>query len=389
MKMKRTKLKNKLKTIVAGTLVFSLGAFGLTGCGSAKAGESTVGDTKVSVDTSEGSEEKADVNSEETTEAAAEATAGDAETAFDPDSVGEFTIRVGVNAGDQNQYLKILDNHTNFLKDRGINLETTEFAAGINTIDAITTGQLDVGLFADYAGVNRIGNTVDVTDLKAFAEITESNAYDLYVNPEVVKEPKDIEGQSVISMAGVVFEYDWGKFFETYDIDKSTVTLANVGSGQEGLALVDKNDVVASWVTRGREDDYVERGWKPLVNLEDIDAKMYTFLVSTEEYLSTHKEEVAKYLEVSDEAFAYISENLDEFAGWVEEDIGLSADYVKASWPADTHEYNFHKDAYEDLNKVEKWCYENGNFATDYDFADFINTDALELAFPDRVDWDK
>jgi NitT/TauT family transport system substrate-binding protein len=386
--MKKNKLKNKIKTIVASTLIFSLGAIGLTGCGSAKAGETVSEETKISVDTTESSEEKADVNSEENSETVTEATEGDA-AAFDPDSVDEFTIRVGVCAGDQNQYLKILDNHTNFLKDRGINLEITEFAAGINTIDAITTGQLDVGLFADYAGVNRIGNTVDVTDLRAFAETTETDAYYLYVNPDVVKNPKDIEGQTVISMAGVVFEYDWGKYFETYDIDESKVTIANVGSTQEALALAESNEAVAFWVHSAQASYFEAYGWESFVSVADVDATMYSFLVSTDEYLSSHKEEVAKYLEVSDEAFAYISENLDEFSGWIEEDLGLSADYVKTAWSSDKHEYNFHKDAYEDLNKVEKWCYENGNFATDYDFADFINTDALELAFPDRVDWNK
>jgi NitT/TauT family transport system substrate-binding protein len=37
-----------------------------------------------------------------------------------------------------------------------VTFEISEFAAGINTIDAITTGQLDIGNFADYAGINRI-----------------------------------------------------------------------------------------------------------------------------------------------------------------------------------------------------------------------------------------
>lgn len=41
-------------------------------------------------------------------------------------------------------------------KTKGVTFEISEFAAGINTIDAITTGQLDIGNFADYAGINRI-----------------------------------------------------------------------------------------------------------------------------------------------------------------------------------------------------------------------------------------
>ena len=60
------------------------------------------------------------------------------------DNPDEFTIRIGVNSLDNNFLLKILDNHTDFLKDKGITLETTEFSAGINTIDAITTDTVDI-----------------------------------------------------------------------------------------------------------------------------------------------------------------------------------------------------------------------------------------------------
>ena len=41
-------------------------------------------------------------------------------------------------------------------KTKGVTFEISEFAAGINTIDASTTGQLDFGNFADYAGINWI-----------------------------------------------------------------------------------------------------------------------------------------------------------------------------------------------------------------------------------------
>lgn len=306
---------------------------------------------------------------------------------FNIDDVPEFTIRVGVNAGDGNQYLQILDNHTNFLKDRGINLETTEFAAGINTIDAITTGQLDVGLFADYAGVNRIGNTLADTQLRAFATIRKSNAFNLYVNPETIKEPKDLEGRIGISMAGVVVEYEYGKLFEKYGVDPSKVELVNVSSAQEAIALAATNGADSYWANDQIASKFEEVGWKPLVNIKDIDATMFTFLVANQTYLEEHKAEVAKFLAVSDEAFEYIDANLDEFADWVQADIGLDKELVIKGWNEATHEYTFPQEAYEDLLKVEDWCYHNGNFPTEYDFTDYINTEALALVSPDKVTW--
>ena len=306
---------------------------------------------------------------------------------FNIDDVGEFTIRVGVNSGDQNQVLKILDDHTNFLKERGINLETTEFAAGINTIDAITTGQLDVGLFADYAGVNRIGNTLADTKLRAFAMIAKSDSTYLYVNPDTVTKVEDLAGKTVINMPGVVTEYEYGKLFETYGIDPASVEFANVSSAQEALALATNDSADAYWVGRINWSKFEEVGWAPLLNIGDIDATMYTYLVADESYLLEHEAEVAKFLAVSNEAFEYVENNLDEVAQWEEDDLGLAKELAIENWKAVTHEYTFPQEAYEDLLKVEAWCYQNGNFPTDYDFTDFINTDALYLVNGDKVTW--
>ena len=362
--------QNITQRIVAGGTVTLL-ALLTTGCGNAGTEASSATSSALQVNAAD----KEEVNEEIT------------EENFSLDNVGPFTIRVGVNSGDGNQYLKILDDHTSFLKDRGIDLQTTEFAAGINTIDAITTGQLDVGLFADYAGVNRIGNTLKDTELRAFAMINKTNNYHLYVNPETIKEPKDLEGATAVSMAGVVFEYDYGKLFETYDIDKSKVNIVNVSSAQEALALAASNGADSYWANVQVAPKFEEAGWTPLLSIGDVNATMYTFLVANQSYLDEHKAEVAKYLAVSEEAFAYIEENLDEFAGWVETDLGLKKDLVISGWNAVNHVYTFPQDAYEDLISVEKWCYNNGNFPTDYDFTGFINTNALSLVDPDKVTW--
>ncbi len=306
---------------------------------------------------------------------------------FNIDDVGEFTIRVGVCSGDNNHYLKILDDHTGFLKDRGVNLEITEFAAGINTIDAITIDQLDIGNFADYAGINRIGNTLADTDLRALTMTGVNTSYNLYVNPNHIKTVDDLEGAVLLSQAGVVFEYEYGKLIETYNLDPEKIVLTNVSSAQEALALASTNSADSYWVNSQIAPKFEEAGWVPLVNIADIGAPMYGFLVANNTYLEANKAEVAKFLAVSEEGFAYIDENLDEFAGWVEEELGLKKDLVIRGWNERTHNYTFTQDGYEDLKSVEAWCYKNGNFPTEFDPADFINTDSLTLYKPEEVTW--
>ena len=365
--MHNKRINKKLITLsLAATLVFSAVA-----CGNTASNEDT--DKKSNASVEDNGVENVALTAED----------------FNIDDVGEFTIRVGVCSGDDNQYLKILDEHTNFLKDRGINLETTEFAAGINTIDAITIDQLDIGNFADYAGINRIGNTLADTELRALTQTWINTSTTLYVNPEHISSPEDLEGAILLSQAGVVFEYEYGKLVEKYNLDPEKIELTNVSSAQEALALATTGSGDAYWAGAQVQPKFEEAGWVPLVTVAEVDAPMYCFLVANNSYLEEHQAEVAKYLAVSEEGFAYITENLDEFAGWVEADLGLKKDLVISGWNERTHDYGFDQDAYEDLVKVEEWCFNNGNFPTSYDPADYINTDALALYKPDSVTWSR
>lgn len=299
----------------------------------------------------------------------------------------EFTIRVGVCSGDVNHYLKILDNHTDLFKENGINFEITEFAAGINTIDAIEIGQLDIGLFADYAGINRIGNTVGNTDLRAFTVIGIDSTCTLYVNPDRIKTTEDLYHANLISMAGVVFEYDYGKLFDTYGMDADKMTLQNVGSTQEALALAATGKGDAFWAGKQVQEKFAQYGWKPFVTVKDVGATRYNFLVANDSYLKEHHEKIVKFLKVSEKGLQYITNNADEVYKWISEDIGLEETLVKRTWEETTHEYTFKQDAYDDLKAVKNWCYENGKFDTDFEVGDFINTDALKELHPELVDY--
>lgn len=337
--------------------LFLLLAMALTGCGSSNSDSSKKAETS-------------DVVSEE------------AETSTD--EVGDFTIRVGGMSGDTFHYLKILDDHTGLFKNQGVDLQFTEFAAGINTIDAIVQGSLDVGLFADYAGVNRIGSTADNTELRAFANYSSSDAMSLYVNPEHIKEPEDLYDAVLLSQAGVVYEYDYGKLFENYGIDPEKVNIQNVDSIQGALALAANGQGDSFWASAlSTGPMFEEYGWKPYVGVADIDAITYSFLVANESYLTEHHDEVAKYLQLCEEGFQYISDNLDEAAGWISDVTGADVDLIKNGWLEVEHGFSFSQEAYDDLASVEKWCYENGRFDTDYNVGDFINIDALKELHPD------
>ncbi|MEI3187067.1 MAG: ABC transporter substrate-binding protein [Lachnospiraceae bacterium] len=104
-------------------------------------------------------------------------------------------VREAVMSNNLDQWLAIIGTEKGFFEDEGIKLEVTEFAAGINTVDAIVTGQADIGVLADYAAVNRIGNTQDKTNLRILFRLAQGAGNSLYVNPDKVKDLSDLAGR--------------------------------------------------------------------------------------------------------------------------------------------------------------------------------------------------
>ena len=388
----------KKNYVKIGAVVLALATV-LTGCGGADSASNSGANNEVvaGVTSEQRTDDTTDVTEAATASAddqaatVADASSGNASSgqvaAENFDDVAPFTIRVGINANSDQYYLKVLDEHTNFFADYGITYETSEFAAGINTIDALTINQLDIGLFADYAGVNRIGNTVSDTHLKTILNTGNNNSYALYVNPEKIKSGEDLKGANLVSMPGVVFEYEYGKAFEYYGIDPADTNIVNVSSVAEAVALAASGEGDSFWASESVQPQFEAYGWQPLVDIATVDARMYTFLVSTSDYLDTHQREVAKFLKATREGLQYIDEHQDEVAEWVNADTGYDKELFKKTWNELDHNYQFKQDAYDDLVKVKDWCYKNGNFDTDYKVEDFIDTSALSLVYPDSVDW--
>lgn len=288
------------------------------------------------------------------------------------------TIRLGIQSSSITQFMAVVDDHTGIYEKHGINLETTEFAMGINAVDSIVSEQLDIAHIAEYAGVNRIGNTSDQTDLRFFTTFGQSDQYELYVNPEKVSEVSDIEGQSVATIVGTVYDYWFAKLFEYGDIDSSKVDIQPVTSAQEALALAESDSIVAYWVTAKQQKDlFAERGWKPLITNGEIDADCIQILVAKDGFLNENQDAMVDFLKATNETIQYINDNFDEVAGWVNDDLGLDQTSLESSLEYD-FSFGFPEETYTKVQEVNIWCKAHGNYGADYDVADFLNLDVLK-----------
>ena len=152
------------------------------------------------------------------------------------------TVRDAVMTGQLDQYATEIGLWQGIFEKYGIDLQTTEFVAGINTIDAVVNGTADIGMMADYATVNRLGNTLEDTNLKIFSQLSAGQTAlsgGLYVDPKYKDNLEALDGSAgFMYQEGTVTYYYTSKSIEYLGLDESKQNLINTDSSQTRLALI-------------------------------------------------------------------------------------------------------------------------------------------------------
>lgn len=299
------------------------------------------------------------------------------------------TIRLGLMTGYYDSWLAIVGKEKGIYDKYGVDLQTTDFAAGINTVDAITTDQIDIGFTADFAGINRIGNTLDNTDLRYFAGISIGKNSKLYVNPDVITSKEDLKGAKIITLLGTVWEYYNANALVYAGYDAKDYEVVAVDSAQDGLALCSKGDADAFFTSGESAARLEEYGWKPLFGQEDIGAETYCLYMANDSYLNNNKETVKKFIQATQETMDFIKNNTDEAAEILREKAGLEQDVFKKTVADIVYDTKIDQNSHDALQKVADWTQENGYYEKPFSISDYLNTDALAEVFPEKVSYQK
>jgi NitT/TauT family transport system substrate-binding protein len=352
--------KKLVATLIGITTIASM----LAGCGSAKTTESA----------------QAAGNEAQTTE-----TAG-------ADSAEKETIRWAVMTNGLDYYTALVGIEYGIYEKYGLDIELTEYAWGINTVDAIVNGTADVGNLADYAAVNRFGNTAKDTNLVMFTQLSGGGAKTggLYVAPQYAEDLSSLDGsEGFITTVGTVTDYYNSLIIEYLGFDESKQNLLNTDSAQTGLALAQNGEASAVFASGSNETYYQNYGWVLAVPASEIGIETYSYLITTREFSADNTETLGKLLQGINESYEYVGEHIDDVAKFLEGKTGVKADDFKATWAATNLSIGFNDAGVGQLQKIEEWAYAHERFAEEYDVTQFIETEALELAFPDKVTYKK
>ncbi|MEE8717317.1 MAG: ABC transporter substrate-binding protein [Coriobacteriales bacterium] len=293
---------------------------------------------------------------------------------------GLVPVNVGVMTGNLDQSLVAIGRERGTFEGHGLDVRVSEYAAGINTVDAIVTGQNDIGLLADYAAVNRLGNTSDSTDLRLFVNYQRSHITKLYVNPDRVKTVGDLAGQGFVTLPGTVWDYWVGKTYEYAGISEADRDVINVDSAQDALGVLTRGDGVAFWASGANASKLEEAGFEPILTMDDLGIFVDSYFVSTSAYLDANPQVAQRFLEALREIEEWVEGNLDEAGRVVEGQTTQPADQFVENVKQFTLSTSLGQDAIDHLNDIKDWARDAGKFENDFEVTDFIDTKPLEDA---------
>lgn len=299
----------------------------------------------------------------------------------------ETTIRLGVMTNYADQYLAVVGKSKGFFEKNGINLEITEYAAGVNTVDAVTTGQADIGFLADYAAVNRIGNSQDDTNLRIIANFSTGVDSKLYVNPDKVSSLEELAGQGVITMPGTVWDYWNARTLDEGNVDEEDRIILNVDSAQDALSVMVSGQGVAFWANGTNATKMEEAGMKPIATMEDLGLEVDLYYLSSTDYMKEHPDDVRRFLKAVKETEEWLADNKEEAAQILEDEINIPKEQSLDNFEALNYSVSLTQRTLDHFNEVKEWAVGEGRFDKDYDALDFFDSTVLKELYPDEVDF--
>ncbi len=292
--------------------------------------------------------------------------------AIDTAAGGSFQIRVAKAQG--------------FFEKYGIDAEISNFAYGIDTVNALLVQQSDTALAADYALVNSLGKG----DLVVVSSLTRTNDKSaertlLFVRDDI-NSPEDLKGRKLGVQKGTVYEYVWAKYLEKNNIDEGEIEYVLFSTPDEAMVSLQNGDMDAIWMGGAMSSKFTEiKGVKTLGNVFDSDVNISSFLLLERSFAEQNPDAAASILKAVNDGINYIPGHEKETAELAFKELKLPVESVLDDLKYTNFSLGFSQEDFEHLEDIKKWSEDHGILTDKYDLKEKINTEPLKKSFPELL----
>lgn len=299
------------------------------------------------------------------------------------DSKELIPVSIGIDAG-QLAFVQIVAKEKGYYEENGLDAELISYAAGIETINAVVLGEVQIGAAYDYAACTRLAEKTNLRLASSYV-INSDDAEWFETTLEGVTSAEDLKGKKIGLIQGTVEEYLWAKELESVGLTTEDVEINYLGSKAEVIAAYASGqvDAIEGSATYAEQIEAVE-GRTVLNTGGDINQTVQGYIMADETLLEEQPEVIEGYYKAIQEALDYIEENSDDAAQLCADYMTLKKADVLSSFEAYHYELRFLQEDYDHLQDIADWCYASG-LTDEIQVKDYMNIDSIANVYPDKV----
>jgi len=259
------------------------------------------------------------------------------------------------------------------------------FDAGINAVDALYAGDLDIATAADFVFARQ---AIGKNPVRGFATIGKSEFHYIIARKDRgIVSVADLKGKKIGVARSTSGDFFLGRFLDLQGMSIRDVTVINLPSAQVADPLLDGTvDAVSTW------DPYAYATEKRLDNNAQVwpDQKgrlMYWIAISREEYAIRNRTEVQKFLSALEQAEKFAADHPDEAKAIVQKRLSTDDTYIARVWPKTQLTLTLDQSLILAMEDEARWMIANKLTAEKKvpDFLDYIDLDGLKAIKPEAV----
>jgi ABC-type nitrate/sulfonate/bicarbonate transport system substrate-binding protein len=249
--------------------------------------------------------------------------------------------------------LPIVAEQKGLMAKEGLNAKRQDIQTGKLVVDAIISGNLDIGVTTD---TNIAFIKFQPAKLKVVAVIAEKSDDAIIGRKDKgITNAKQLEGKKLGVTFGTSSQAMAISYLQSKGVDISKVTFVNQPPPALQAALTRGDiDAAALWqplrfnTKIALKDTAVELRDKP-------PHKARVLVVVREDYAKTHQKEITQFLKAMIDAEEYAKKNQQEVQGILSKEVGIPANVLSASWSEYNLQVSMSKDLLTGIEKQGKW----------------------------------
>lgn len=272
-----------------------------------------------------------------------------------------------------------------FFADNGVKLVLKPYSTGVETLQALANGEVDIAGTAEFSFIARVFGKEKLS-IYAIVDRFQNN-YLVGRKDQGIETVADLRGKRIGLPRGSIVEFYLGRFLQMNGLSLRDVTLVGIAptASQEALETGAVDGVVVwnpfAYQMRQRMAD--KATFLPLQGNQPS----YAVAVARNDWLAEHKGVINRSLEATAQAEQYLIAHPQEAKSILQKRMNVDGAFVEAVWPENQFSLSLHQSLIVALEDEARWMIANQltNEKRVPDFMDYIYIEGLKQVRPATV----